>query len=282
MPSNDNIQSDSNHKSSPLGGVRGGFYRILSTLIFFTRLPFWRIANIDKKYYEHVVPLWPLVGWLTGGAMGLIAWLTFGLPVHVSVIMSLIVRVLITGALHEDGFADFCDGFGGGITRQRTLEIMKDSHIGTYGVLGLILYFFLMTSTVAAMETRLDNIFDIVATLLIADTFCKWCSSTIIYFLPYARKEAEAKNRLIYASVAFWEKVLSFILGILPACILIPLSNGLHIFPLAVSGIAAILTAAYLFSFMHRKIQGYTGDCCGATFIITEAVFYFVLTCSSI
>ena len=75
------------------------------------------------------------------------ATLYFGsmiLPWAVSVIVAIAVRLLITGALHEDGLADFLDGFGGGGDRARILAIMKDSHIGTYGVLGLIIYMSLL------------------------------------------------------------------------------------------------------------------------------------------
>ena len=93
---------------------------------FFTRLPFWRICDIEADHYTHVVPLWPLAGWLTGGAMTLTVLLTSaaGLPAGISVALALASRVLLTGALHEDGFADFCDGFGGGTSRERVLEIM--------------------------------------------------------------------------------------------------------------------------------------------------------------
>lgn len=252
-------------------------YRILAAFIFFTRLPFWRIAEVPKEYYERVVPLWPMVGWLTGGAMGLIAFLTFDMPIYPSVIICLIIRVLTTGALHEDGFADFCDGFGGGTSRQRTLEIMKDSHIGTYGVLGLILYFMLQVGTVSSAVNTLDYPIDVIALMIIADTFCKWVSSTIIYFLPYARKEQEAKNQLVYASVPFAEKVISLMLGILPACVLLPFTHVLNLQTIILPAAASIVTAVYLFHFMHRRIQGYTGDCCGATFMICEAVFYLIM-----
>ena len=68
--------------------------------------------------------------------MALIFWLSqMIMPLSLAVIAALISRILVTGALHEDGFADFFDGFGGGTTRERTLEIRKDSHLVSYGVL---------------------------------------------------------------------------------------------------------------------------------------------------
>ena len=102
--------------------------RILASLMFFTRIPLWRLVTVEKGYFERVVPLWPLAGWLTGGVMAVVCWgaMAIGLPPSVSVILALASRVLLTGALHEDGFADFCDGFGGGTSRERTLAIMKD------------------------------------------------------------------------------------------------------------------------------------------------------------
>lgn len=251
------------------------FYRVLATLIFFTRLPFWRIADVPREYYERVVPLWPLVGYLTAGAMALVAWLTSGLSPYVSIVLCLMTRVLITGALHEDGFADFCDGFGGGNGRTRILEIMKDSHIVTYGMLGLILYFLLQVGTLSSLRDSFTSISHFVALFFIGDVFCKWVSSTIIWFLPYSRKAEDAKNRLVYSHVTWGEKIISILLGILPMGLLFFVPGIPHLMILA-SSVASCLTAAILFLHMHRCIQGYTGDCCGATFIITEAVFYFV------
>lgn len=103
--------------------------RIWAALIFFTRLPFWRLHEPPKECFATVVEHWPLVGWLTGGVMA--AVLYFGsmvLPWTVTVVLAVVSRLLLTGALHEDGLADFFDGFGGGgNNRQRILEIMKDS-----------------------------------------------------------------------------------------------------------------------------------------------------------
>lgn len=118
---------------------------ILASFIFFTRLPFWKIKEVPAECFKHVVPYWPLTGWLTGGLMAGALWLSGQiLPVSIAWIIAVIVRLLVTGCLHEDGLADFMDGFGGGTTRERTLAIMKDSHIGSYGVIGLIFYFLLL------------------------------------------------------------------------------------------------------------------------------------------
>ena len=108
---------------------------------FFSRLPFWKIADVPPVYFKRVVDYWPFVGWLTGGIMAGTLWITAELPVQIAVLMALAARLLVTGALHEDGLADFCDGFGGGTSRDKILSIMKDSHIGTYGVLGLLFYY---------------------------------------------------------------------------------------------------------------------------------------------
>ena len=90
--------------------------RIWAAFIFFTRLPFWRLHQPDKNCYKTVVEHWPLVGWLTGGSMAAVIY--FGsmvLPYSVSILLAIVTRLLITGALHEDGLADFMDGFGGGL-----------------------------------------------------------------------------------------------------------------------------------------------------------------------
>ena len=125
--------------------------RLIAALSFFTRIPFWRLSSLESRHYENIVPMWPVAGILTGVVMSCTFYMTsLALPNTVAIVIAMISRILMTGGLHEDGFADFCDGFGGGSTglpekdRERTLRIMKDSFIGTYGVLGLILYFLLL------------------------------------------------------------------------------------------------------------------------------------------
>ena len=115
-------------------------------------------------------------------------------PYPVAVILAIAARLLLTGALHEDGLADFFDGFGGGGNdRQRILDIMKDSHIGTYGVLGLILYLALLAGCLLSFTPRSAALL-----ILAADPFAKMVASQLILMMPYARKEEEAKAKTVY------------------------------------------------------------------------------------
>lgn len=247
---------------------------VLASLSMFTRLPFWRLATIPQECYERVVPLWPLAGWLTGGVMALVLWVaSLALPMGICVVLALVARVLLTGALHEDGFADFCDGFGGGTSRERTLQIMKDSHIGTYGVLGLVLYYLLMYNGLTYIFAfRWASVLLLVA----ADAFAKLCSSQIINLLPYARKAEDAKTRLVYQRMTLLECLTGFVLGITP-CIALAVLCPVVIGQLLCACAASVVAALLMIALMHRRLQGYTGDCCGATFIVTEAVFYLAL-----
>ncbi len=240
--------------------------RLLAALIFFTRLPFWRIAQVPAECYKRVVDFWALTGWLTGGIMVSTYWIcAMILPVQCAAIAALASRILMTGALHEDGFADFADGFGGGTSRQRILEIMKDSHIGTYGVLALAIYCLLMTSILSSLSVWL-----VTAAIVGADSWSKLCASQIVNVLPYARKQAEAKNLTVYTPMTAKIRLAGFAAGALPLLFMPPI--------FWIAAIAPVITAIALFALMKHKIGGYTGDCCGATFILCELSFYIGLS----
>ena len=234
---------------------------LLAAFIFFTRLPFWRLKEVPSECFKHVVPYWPWVGWLTGGLMAMVLGLgSQVMPVSLAWILAIVTRLLVTGALHEDGLADFFDGFGGGTTRERTLTIMKDSHIGTYGVIGLIIYFLLM------LELRHLPVPVLCTLVVCGDCWGKLCASQLINFLPYARKEEDSKAKVIYNRMSGKELFFCIAGGVLPL-LLLPSS-------LWVALIAPCLVLAFLIRMMKRRLQGYTGDCCGATFLMCEMAFY--------
>lgn len=241
--------------------------QVLAAFIFFTRLPFWRLAEVPAEYFKRVVPYWPLTGWLTAGCSVLILLLTaLVLPTNIALLLAILTRLLITGCLHEDGLADFLDGFGGGTSRQRVLAIMKDSHIGTYGVIGLIMYFGLFYALLQSLP--LDYM---ICTLLIGDPLSKSVSSMIINRLPYARLEEESKIKTAYSPMNRMEYVIAILFGLLP---LLWLSD----IRLAGAIGCPILCFFFLTAFMKKKLGGYTGDCCGATFLLCELSFYLGFT----
>lgn len=246
----------------------------LAALMFFTRLPFHKIKQVPSECFSHVTGWWSVTGWLTGGISALTFWLFAKVTsAEIAIAMALLARVLLMGALHEDGFADFLDGFGGGTDKESTLRIMKDSHIGTYGVIGLILYFLLSFVVLSSVHPQYVPLI-----IISSDVFCKCISSHIVLFLPYARPESESKNRTVYTHPTALEEILTVISGI-AALTLIVLpdksfaTNYLNISIIAISSFAVFCLLLLLFK---KKIGGYTGDCCGAMALITELVFRLV------
>ena len=240
--------------------------RLLAAFVFFTRLPFWKLAEVPANCFKNIVSLWPVVGWLTSGIAVLILYLTsLVLPASIAVLCALISRLLVTGCLHEDGLADFFDGFGGGTSQERILAIMKDSHIGSYGVIGLLMYFSMLYLCLSSLPTELAG-----AAILAGDPFCKGISGMIINRLPYARPAEDAKNKTVYSPMTAKEYAVCLAAALLPLCWL----PGWHYLP------AALVPPVIWFlltSYMKKKIQGYTGDCCGATFLLTELSFYLTI-----
>ena len=247
------------------------FYdRIWAALIFFTRLPFWRLHQPPKACYETVVEHWPLVGWLTGGVMAATLYgASMVLPYQVAVLVAIVMRLLLTGALHEDGLADFLDGFGGGgSNRQRVLDIMKDSHIGTYGVIGLVLYLLLLFFSLSSMSQEMAAL-----AILAADPYAKMLTAQLVSMMPYARREEEAKAKVIYRKITLVSGVSLAVQGLLPI--------GLLVWYMGIAWEALIFIPALVMYFLYlliwRRLHGYTGDCCGAVCLMVELSVYLTL-----
>jgi adenosylcobinamide-GDP ribazoletransferase len=247
------------------------FYdRIWAALIFFTRLPFWRLHQPPKACYETVVEHWPLVGWLTGGVMAATLYgASMVLPYQVAVLVAIVMRLLLTGALHEDGLADFLDGFGGGgNNRQRILDIMKDSHIGTYGVIGLVLYLLLLFFCLSSMSPEMAAL-----AILAADPYAKMLTAQLVSMMPYARREEEAKAKVIYRKITLVSGISLAVQGLLPI--------GLLVWYMGIAWETLIFIPALVMYFLYlliwRRLHGYTGDCCGAVCLMVELSVYLTL-----
>ena len=233
---------------------------IAAALTFFTRIPIWKWTEIPQKYYSSVVVFWPMTGWVTGGLTALLLWLAAQVfPMLPAVILALTGRILLTGGLHEDGLADFCDGFGGGTSKDRILAIMKDSHIGTYGVMGLIFYSLWYVSIAMSLP-----LMTAVAAIIASDAFAKACAAQLINLLPYSRPEG-AKNRISYERMKICQSLIVVLSGMLPVCLLAYIDMLL-----TVSITAPIIVISLLILYLKHKIGGYTGDCCGAACLLCE------------
>jgi adenosylcobinamide-GDP ribazoletransferase len=217
-----------------------------------------------------VVEHWPLTGWLTGGVMA--ATIYFGsmvLPYPVAIVLAILVRLLITGALHEDGLADFLDGFGGGgSNRERILAIMKDSHIGTYGVLGLVVYELLLVATLYTLNAEVAAL-----AVLAADPYAKMVTAQLILMMPYARREEEAKAKTVYRKFNTWAGISLAIQGLLPMAVFLYLTG----LPWELVIFLPCIVMYFLYLLIWNKLHGYTGDCCGAVCLLVELAVYLVV-----
>ena len=248
-----------------------------AALLFFTRLPFWRIYQPPKEAYQSVVEYWPLTGWLTAGVMASIIY--FGsmvFPFSIALILAWLARLLLTGALHEDGLVDFFDGVGGGgNNRQRILDIMKDSHMGTFGLLALIVYTGLLFSTLYILGP-----FYAALAVLAADPFSKMIAAQITQLLPYTRTEEQSKAHNLYRRFTVGAGISLFAQGTLP---MLPLVlTYLSIPQLSLRWDLLIfmpcLVMFALYMLMVQRLRGYTGDCCGAVFLLVELSFYLTMS----
>lgn len=248
-----------------------------AAFIFFTRLPFWRLHQPPQHCYKHVVEYWPLTGWITGGLMGATVYFVGQhASLTLAVLLAIALRMLVTGALHEDGLTDFFDGFGGGGNdRKRILDIMKDSRIGTYGVLGLGMYLALLVASMTSLEPSM-----LALIMVAADPFCKMLSAQIIMFLPYARNEEEAKAKTVYVRYNVGAGIRLAIAGLLPMAGLGYVTveyYGMQMSQLQIAISLPCLCFYALYMLMNKKLHGYTGDCCGALFLLVELSFYLSL-----
>ena len=243
--------------------------RIWASLIFFTRLPWWRIYQPPRDSYRTVIEHWPLTGWITGGVTAAILY--FGsmmFPYIITVLIAIAARLFITGAFHEDGLTDFFDGFGGGGTcRARILEIMKDSRIGTFGVIALLFYELLLIFSLYSMGPTYAAL-----AMLAADPFSKLVTAQLPLILPYARAEEQSKSGVTYRKYNVLAGISLALQGLLPLALFfylvdVPVRWELIIF-------VPCIVMYFLYMFIHRRIGGYTGDCCGAICLLVELTFY--------
>jgi adenosylcobinamide-GDP ribazoletransferase len=238
---------------------------LLLAVMFYTRIrtPKWVGYSDDRM--NRATRHFPVIGWLTGVVVAGVLWVTqLILPLPVAVVLGLAVGVLVTGGFHEDGFADVCDGFGGGATTQRTLDIMKDSRLGVFAVLGLVLLFALKITALSALLA--DGLWAGLVAIVFAHVLSRWCVVTIIFRGTYARPLGPSKARAVAHALPVSAVVVA-------TCWLIPFAGLAWWHPWWLLAIpAGFLVRLLLGHWFTRRLGGYTGDCLGATQQIIEIV----------
>lgn len=252
---------------------------IFAALMFFTRLPWWKLRHVPADSFKRIVGYWPIAGWVTGGVMTAIYGIAlfFHLPVVLALLLVFTGRLLLTGALHEDGLADFFDGFGGGRSREQVLTIMKDSHIGTYGVLALVVYVALWVTSTVSLAQRSANL--PIVLLFFADVWSKWSASQIVNLLPYARNEEDCKIKKVYDRMSARTFTVGLLFALVPmlGCVLFLKETPYMALWICVTASVPNSVMVWLVQYMRRRIGGYTGDCCGATFLLCELSYFITL-----
>ncbi|MDD4190067.1 MAG: adenosylcobinamide-GDP ribazoletransferase [Mangrovibacterium sp.] len=239
---------------------------LLTAVMFYTRIPVPRSLEFSNDNLNRATRYFTLIGWLVGGTGAAVFYgLGFILPTELAIFLSMMATIFMTGAFHEDGFADFCDGFGGGYTRERIFDIMKDSRIGTYGTIGLIGMLgakFLVLQALPAVV--------IPVVLIAGHAFSRLMPVIMIFTSRYSREDERSKTKPIGKRGKKADFIIALVIALVPA-VFSP-------WPLMVVAIPPALAVTWLFKkYTERKIGGYTGDCLGALQQITEVLFYLCL-----
>ena len=235
-----------------------------TALMFYTRLPCPRWVGSSPGQLNEATRYFPLIGWIVGGSMAGAIYLALGLfPLSVSVLLGLGVSILMTGAFHEDGWADVCDGFGGGWTKEQILLIMKDSRLGTYGVMGLLLLMGTKFWTLYELGQRSAEV--LFTTIIASHALSRGLAATFIRTHAYVRDNVDSKAKPIAQRLSTTNLLIAGGFALLPF-VLFPR------WPLLLAILPAGLMRLYLGHYFHRWIGGYTGDCLGATQQLCELI----------
>ncbi|WP_196890330.1 adenosylcobinamide-GDP ribazoletransferase [Aureivirga marina] len=237
-----------------------------TALMFFTRIPCPKWINHSSEILNKSTRYFSLVGLIVGGISAIIFYgFSFLFPISITILISMIGSIWVTGAFHEDGFADVCDGFGGGWTKEKILTIMKDSRLGTYGTVGLVGILALKFLTLSNLPETI-----IIFTIISGHTISRFFATGIIYFLPYVQDIDKSKVKPSADKMPFSSLFINAIFGIGS---LLLFQNYKVFFVLIPMFISTFLLGKYY----KKWIGGQTGDCAGAAQQINEIIFYLTL-----
>jgi len=237
-----------------------------TALMFYTRIPCPKWVDHSQEYLTRSLRYFSLVGIIVGGIGALVYYgCSFIFPHPLALLLSMIATIVATGAFHEDGLADMCDGFGGGWTKESILRIMKDSRVGTFGVVGLCSVLAIKFVCLYYIDSKL-----IPLVLISAHALSRFAASTLSYTLDYVRDDADSKAKPATGRMSTLSLYVGAVFGIAPSVLFL----NCYVFALLVP---VFMARWYLGHYFKKWIGGRTGDCSGATQQICEVIFYLSL-----
>jgi len=260
-----------------MNGVR----HFLLALQFFTRVPVtgtlaaW--VGFSPQMLKASAAHLPGIGWLAGGVAALVfVAVGAGLPgvagAFAAAVLSTAATVMLTGAFHEDGLADVADGLGGSASRDRALEIMKDSRIGAFGAVALVLALGLKFALLATLAGRG---LEIVAVAIVgAHVLSRLAPLFLIRWLPYVGDSGASKAKPLADAIGSGALVTAVAWSVPAVALLLCAHDAVHV---GAALLAVALAAAWMARLFLRRLQGFTGDGLGATQQVCELAIYLAL-----
>lgn len=266
----------------PLVALANGVRHFLLALQFFTRIPVTgRLAawvGYSPAMLRASAAHFPGVGWLVGGACAVVCaaalWVLPAQPASawVAAALATAASVVLTGVFHEDGLADTADALGGVVERERALEIMKDSRIGSYAAVTLVLALLTKVGLLALLAQHGTAL--AAAGLFAAHVTSRLAPLWIIRTLPHVGDTPRSKSKPLADAIApsaaivglgWWAAAMALVVGLLPSA------------PWGAAVVAAGGVLEAMRRWLRRRLQGFTGDTLGATQQMTELAFYLGL-----
>lgn len=239
--------------------------RFLIILQFMTRIPINKSFNVTREDYAKGTKYFPLVGLIVGGITALTIYLCSHIfSLMISSLIGLVVSILITGGIHLDGFSDTCDGIFSGRNKEKILEIMKDSRLGTFGGIGLILLILSRFMVYFEILSNIESMVEGLSIILLAPVI----SRGIVMFFTYKRKyarEKEGLGDLFIGKTSLWDILINQIVVLFIACMV---DYRFLVVYLIVLGIMVLIR-----NYIEKIIGGVTGDILGFSIEFSEILF---------
>ena len=245
---------------------------VIACLRFYSRLPIPPLPFERQPFamldFSRAIVMLPVAGGLIGaiGGLALVVASKLHLPPLIAAILGVAALVLATGAMHEDGLADTADGFGGGATVARKLDIMRDSRIGSYGGAALVLSLLLR---VAALDNLAgQGVLRAALVMVAVAAVSRTLGLLPLVLLPPARSDGAA-----FSAARPSPQVLARALGLACLVALLPMAAGLSLQPLVTGVFCAGLAAWAVTGLSKCQIGGQTGDVAGSAQQVAEIAF---------